>query len=58
MQNIAPEKLEKAKEQFLDKIKDVDMDDVEYVMKKGLKFLKKLAGNIPDALADLWDDIR
>jgi uncharacterized membrane protein YkvA (DUF1232 family) len=58
MQNIAPEKLEKAKEQFLDKIKDVDMDDVEYVMKKGLKFLTKLAGNIPDALADLWDDIR
>ena len=34
MQNIAPEKLEKAKEQFLDKIEDVDMDDVEYVMKK------------------------
>ena len=58
MQSITPEKLEKAKEQFLNKIKEIDMDDVEYVLKKGLNFLKKIAANIPGPLVDLWDDIK
>jgi uncharacterized membrane protein YkvA (DUF1232 family) len=58
MQSITPEKLEKAKEQFLNNIKEIDMDDVEYVLKKGLNFLKKIAANIPGPLVDLWDDIK
>jgi len=49
---------ERAKRQFQENIKDVDMDDVEYASKKGDSKINGMEGNIPKPLLSIWKDIK
>lgn len=57
MVEMNKEQEKKAREQFLNDIKDVDENDVEYASRKGFSKMEKL-GSAPTALAKLWEDIK
>jgi len=49
---------QQAKEQFERDIKNVDEDDVEYASKKGYSKVNDFGNNPPNALLQLWNDIK
>lgn len=55
---LSAEQKEKAKEQFLEEIKDVDQDDIEYAAKKGNTKISSFGDHPPGALTQVWNDIK
>jgi len=55
---ISKEQEQKAKQKFEKDIKNVDMDDVAYASKKGEKKVHEMESNIPNALVQMWNDIK
>ncbi len=55
---ITPAQEEKARQQFLDSLGNVDQNDVTYAAYKGESKVGRLDADPPGALAQLWNDIK
>ncbi len=56
--HLTPEQEQKARERFVQEIKGVGEEEVEYAAKKGYKKLEELFDDIPNALQALWEDLK
>ena len=55
---LTKEQEDQAKKRFEENIKNVDNDDIEYAVKKGLQKIQEFKDNPPAAIIQLWNDIK
>ena len=55
---LTKEQEDQAKKRFEENINNVDNDDIEYAVKKGLQKIQEFKDNPPAAIIQLWNDIK